>query len=333
MPATNRDANDELRVDDLAVHFPSSRGLVRAVDGVSFRVGKGEAVGLVGESGSGKSMTSLALMRLVPNPGKIVRGRMVLGERDITDLDESQLRRLRLSEIAMIFQDAGSYLNPIMRIADQIGEAVGRRGSKDPADVQRVMDALKAVQIPDPERVAAAYPHELSGGMQQRVMIASVLIRQPRLIIADEPTTALDATVQHQVLKVLAKLRAEANAAMILISHDLAVISEVCSRVYVMYAGRIVEESETQRLFDDPKHPYTQALVEAVLDPFDPKAALVSLEGTPPDMAAPPSGCRFHPRCRSAFKPCFSQEPPVVAISDTQTARCWLHAAPETVSP
>jgi oligopeptide/dipeptide ABC transporter ATP-binding protein len=278
-------------------------------------------------------MTALALMRLVPNPGKIVHGRMLLGGRDIMGRDDNEMRKLRLSEIAMIFQDAGSYLNPIMKIGDQIGEAVGRRASKDPGDTQRVLEALKAVQIPDPARVAASYPHELSGGMQQRVMIASVLIRRPKLIIADEPTTALDATVQHQVLKVLAKLRSEFGAAMILISHDLAVVSQVCSRVYVMYAGQIVEESETERLFSNPKHPYTQALVESILDPFDPKAELVALEGTPPDMAKPPAGCRFHPRCRFAFAPCASREPPTVAISETQMARCWLNAAPELVSP
>ena len=322
----------ELRVEGLAVRFPSSRGTVHAVDGVSLTARRGEAVGVVGESGSGKSMTALALMRLVPQPGRIVAGTVTLDGRDLLKLDEEEMRAVRLSEIAMIFQDAGSFLNPIMRIEDQIGEAVGRRGSRKPEDRQRVLDVLKAVQIPDPARVAASYPHELSGGMQQRVMIASVLIRQPTLIIADEPTTALDATVQYQVLKFLAQLRSEYDATLILISHDLAVVADVCNKVYVMYAGQIVEEGVTQSLFDSPKHPYTQALMDSILDPFDPKTELGPLEGSPPDMASPPSGCRFHPRCRFAFGPCSDKEPPTVAFAGGQRARCWLYAKPETAA-
>ena len=322
----------ELRVEGLAVRFPSSRGIVHAVDGVSLTARRGEAVGVVGESGSGKSMTALALMRLVPQPGRIVAGTVTLDGRDLLKLSEEEMRAVRLSEIAMIFQDAGSFLNPIMRIEDQIGEAVGRRGSRRPKDRQRVLDVLKAVQIPDPARVAASYPHELSGGMQQRVMIASVLIRQPTLIIADEPTTALDATVQYQVLKFLAQLRSEYDTTLILISHDLAVVADVCDKVYVMYAGQIVEEGATQNLFDSPKHPYTQALMDSILDPFDPKTELVPLEGSPPDMASPPSGCRFHPRCRFAFAPCSDKEPPTIAFADGQRARCWLHARQETAA-
>jgi len=315
-----------LQVDDLKVHFPTSRGVVRAVDGVSIHVGRGEAVGIVGESGSGKSMTALSLLRLVPRPGRIVEGDIRLEGRSLLDLTEKEIRAVRLSEIAMIFQDAGSYLNPIMKIEEQIAEAIGRRRSRLPEDRQRVREALRAVRIPDPDRVAAAYPHELSGGMQQRAMIASVLIRKPKLIIADEPTTALDATVQYQILKFLAALRSEIDASLILISHDLAVVSEVCDRVYVMYAGQVVEEGLTDAIFDEPKHPYTRALVDSILDPYERKESIFALEGTPPDMAAPPAGCRFHPRCPDCFAPCAEEIPPVVAFAGDASARCWLHA-------
>ena len=326
------DANDLLKVENLEVHFFTPRGAVRAVDGLSFTVRRGEAVGIVGESGSGKSMTALSLLRLVPKPGRIVGGRILFDGHDLLTVDEAAIQAVRRSEIAMIFQEAGSYLNPVMTVADQIAEAIGRRGSKDPADRARVLAVLRAVQIADPVRVAASYPHELSGGMQQRVMIASVLIRRPRLIVADEPTTALDATVQHQILKSLAALRAELGAALVLISHDLAVVSEICDRVYVMYGGQIVEQGTTDRLFKDPKHPYTKALIDAILDPFETKSELVALEGSPPDMADPPPGCRFHPRCAKKITPCDHAEPPVFDFADGQSAKCWLYAAAEAVS-
>lgn len=315
-----------LQVDNLRVRFPTSRGAVRAVDGISFQVARGEAIGIVGESGSGKSMTALSLLRLVPWPGQIVDGTIAFAGRQLLPLSEREIRTLRLSEIAMIFQDAGSFLNPVMRIEDQIAEAIGQRRSRDPKVRERVIEALRQVRIPDPDRVAAAYPHELSGGMQQRAMIASVLIRKPSLIIADEPTTALDTTIQHQILSFLARLRREIDAALILISHDLAVVSGVCDRVYVMYAGQIVEEGSTRMIFKDPKHPYTRALVDSILDPFETKLKIKPLEGTPPDMAAPPTGCRFHPRCQSRFEPCDHREPAVVRLSPVSAARCWLHA-------
>jgi oligopeptide/dipeptide ABC transporter ATP-binding protein len=317
-----------LEVSDLRVQFPSSHGVVRAVDGVTFHVGRGEAVGIVGESGSGKSMTALAILRLVPKPGMITGGDMRLDERDLQALSDDEIRAVRLSDIAMIFQDAGSYLNPIMKVEDQIAEAIGRRGSRDPKVRAQVWESLEVVRIPDPDRVAASYPHELSGGMQQRAMIASVLIRKPRLIIADEPTTALDVTVQYQILKFLAELRSEIDASIILITHDLAVVSEVCDRVYVMYAGQIVEEGRTDTMFNEPKHPYTQALVDSILDPFETKLSITALEGSPPDMAAPPSGCRFHPRCKSAFDPCYTTEPTNVELAAGTSAKCWLHAQP-----
>ena len=317
-----------LTVTDLSVRFPASRGEVRAVDGISLRVAQGEAVGLVGESGSGKSMTALSMAGLVPPPGRITEGSVKLKGKELVGMGAAGLRAMRMSEIGIIFQDAGAYLNPIMRIKDQLLEAIGRRGSRQVDDHAQAIEALKAVQIPDPVRVAAAYPHQLSGGMQQRVMIASVLIRRPSLILADEPTTALDATVQHQVLKVLAMLRAEYDTTLILISHDLAVISSVCDRVYVMYAGQIVEEGTTTTIFGAPRHPYTCALVDSILDPFDPKTDIHAIEGSPPDMAAPPEGCRFHPRCLCRFARCDQQMPPIFDLAPSTAARCWLHDQP-----
>jgi len=315
-------ATDQLlTVEELEIKF----GSTSIVDRISFSVGKGEAIGVVGESGSGKSMTALGLLGLVPPPGRLSDGRIEFQGRDLRQLGDAGLRDVRRTEIGMIFQDASSYLNPIMTVGDQIAEAIGKRKSKDPAVRQRVIDVLRAVRIADPERIARSYPYELSGGMQQRAMIASVLIRQPRLIIADEPTTALDATVQHQILKFLAEMRHEFDVALILISHDLAVISQVCDRVYIMYGGQLVEQGDTASIFVDPKHPYTVALIGSILDPFDPKTEIVALEGSPPDMRSPPSGCRFHPRCPHAFDLCRQEEPPEFAFASGQSAKCWLH--------
>ncbi|MCG6122552.1 MAG: ABC transporter ATP-binding protein [Microvirga sp.] len=316
-----------LEVRDLGVQFPSSRGPIRAVDGVSLRVGRGEAVGIVGESGSGKSMTALSLLGLVPKPGRIARGEILFDGLSLTHLDDAKIRALRVSDIAMIFQDAGSYLNPVMRIFDQIAEAIGERGSRRPDVRERVIAALRDVRIPEPERVAASYPHELSGGMQQRVMIAAVLIRRPNLIIADEPTTALDATVQHQILQFLAELRRTSEASLILISHDLAVVTQVCDRVYVMYAGQVVEEGAADAIFDHPRHPYTQALAAAILDPFEEEPVITALQGSPPDMADLPSGCRFAPRCAHVHARCVEEAPPMIPLGPGSGSRCWLHAA------
>ncbi len=310
-----------LNVEELEIKF----GSTTIVDRISLSVGRGESIGVVGESGSGKSMTALGLLGLVPPPGRISDGKIEFEGRDLRQVGDAGLRDVRRTEIGMIFQDASSYLNPIMTVGDQIAEAIGKRKSKDPVVRQRVLDVLRAVRIADPERIAKSYPYELSGGMQQRAMIASVLIREPRLIIADEPTTALDATVQHQILKFLAEMRHELNVALILISHDLAVISQVCDRVYIMYGGQLVEQGDTASIFAEPKHPYTIALIGSILDPFDPKTEIVALEGSPPDMRSPPSGCRFNPRCPHAFDLCREQEPPEFQFPSGQSAKCWLH--------
>lgn len=314
-----------ISVRDLDIAFPVAGGEAHVVDGVTLEAGLGEAIGIVGESGSGKSMTALSLLRLLPHPGRVAGGSISFAGEDLLALDDRAVRRLRTTDLAMIFQDAGSYLNPVMTVGDQIAEAIGRRGSRDAEVLRRVDDSLRAVQIADPGRIARSYPHELSGGMQQRVMIASVLIRAPRLIVADEPTTALDATVQHQILLFLKELRHRINTTLILISHDLAVVADVCDRVYVMYGGQIVEQGGAMDLFEDPKHPYTRALVDSILDPFDPKPEVRALEGTPPDMARPPSGCRFHPRCPEVFAGCDRHQPAMHDIEDGRQVRCRLY--------
>jgi oligopeptide/dipeptide ABC transporter ATP-binding protein len=325
-------ASPILSVTDLRTHFFTPRCVVRAVDGVSITLGEGEAIGIVGESGSGKSMTALSIVGLVPSPGRIVGGSIVLDRRDLLTMAPRDMQAVRASDIAMIFQDPGSYLNPVMTIGEQIAEAIGKRRSRDAKTTEQVIEALREVQIPEPARVAVAYPHELSGGMQQRAMIASALIRRPRVIVADEPTTALDATVQHQILKLLAALRARIKAALILISHDLAVVRNVCDRVYVMYAGQVVEHGPAERTFTAPQHPYTRALVDSILDPWDLKADLPVLPGSPPDMAAPPSGCRFHPRCSHVMDVCRIREPDTIRLGNDQQAKCWLHAPAETTA-
>jgi len=314
-----------LSVRDLHTHFSSARGVVRAVDGISFQVGEGEAVGIVGESGSGKSMTALSIVGLVPPPGRIVAGSIEFGGKDLLALDPRAMRAVRATDLAMIFQDPGAYLNPVMTIGEQIAEAIGRLLSNDPKIMEGVLAALRDVQIPEPARVAASYPHELSGGMQQRAMIASALIRRPRLIVADEPTTALDATVQHQILELLAELRTRLRVSLILISHDLAVVRNVCDRVHVMYAGQIVERGPADEIFRHPQHPYAQALVDSILDPWAPARDIPLLPGSPPDMIAPPKGCRFHPRCRHAMDICRSAQPATFELAHGQAAMCWLH--------
>ncbi len=316
-----------LSVVDLQTHFFSARGIVRAVDGISFHVGEGEAVGIVGESGSGKSITALSIVGLVPPPGRIVGGSIDFGGRNLLTLDRRAMQAVRATDMAMIFQDPGSYLNPVMTIGEQIAEAIGKRRSKDSKTRERVLAALRDVQIPEPARVAKSYPHELSGGMQQRAMIASALIRRPRLIVADEPTTALDATVQHQILELLAELRTRIKASLIMISHDLAVVRNVCDRVYVMYAGQIVEHGPAAEIFVNPQHPYAQALVDSILDPWAPTRDIPLLPGSPPDMVAPPDGCRFHPRCRFVMDVCRETQPASIEREHDQAATCWLYAS------
>jgi oligopeptide/dipeptide ABC transporter ATP-binding protein len=310
-----------LAVEGLTTRFYTSRGVVGAVENLSFHVDEGEAIGIVGESGSGKSVSALSVLRLVPMPGRIVGGKVLLRGTNLLQQSEAQMREVRRKEIAMIFQDPSNFLNPIFSIGEQVGE-----GIREPGTAGKVLEALQAVHIPDVRRAAASYPFQLSGGMQQRAVIAAAMARRPSVIIADEPTTALDATVQYQILKLLGELQEALHSAIILISHDLAVIASLCSRVYVMYAAQVVESGPTASVYRAPAHPYTQGLLGSILDPLERKEELTVMGGSLPDLAAPPSGCRFHARCPKAMERCASNEPPTVTVSPGHTAKCWLHA-------
>jgi oligopeptide/dipeptide ABC transporter ATP-binding protein len=313
-----------LEVENLSTQFRTSRGTVGAVDGVSLHVGDGEAIGIVGESGSGKSVSALSILRLVPMPGRVVGGSVKLRGEDLLALPEREMRRVRSRRIAMIFQDASNFLNPVLPIGQQVGESLIEAGEPRAAVRRIVIEALRAVRIPDAERVIDYYPFQMSGGMQQRAVIASAVVRRPDLIIADEPTTALDATVQYQVLRLLADLQTALGTGLILISHDLAVVASLCSRVYVMYAAQVVETGSASDIYRAPAHPYTQGLLGSLLDPLE-KKELKLVAGSLPDLSAPPRGCRFHPRCPHAMKICTEVEPPMLPVAQGQTAKCWLH--------
>ncbi len=315
-----------LEVSDLRVHYSAADAPVRAVDGVSFSLQPGETYALVGESGCGKTATGLALLRLV-EPGRIVGGRIVFEGRDLLGLSEEEMRRLRGARIGMVFQEAAAALNPVMRIGAQVGEAlrIHRGMSRKEAHAEAV-ELLRLVALADPERQARAYPHELSGGMKQRVMLAIALSCSPALLIADEPTTALDVTIQAQILALLRELRDKLSLTILLITHDLGVVAENADRVGVMYAGRLVEEASVDALFDKPEHPYTRGLLRAMpgAGPAD-ERRLPTLPGTVPDPAHPPAGCRFHPRCSERFEPCDADEPELSGRPGGGRVACYLH--------
>ena len=317
-----------LEVDGLSVHIPSPRGLVEAVDGVSFSLDRGEVIGIVGESGCGKSMLALSLMRLVPEPGRIVGGRIMLAGRDLVGLPERAMRRVRGGEIGMIFQDPAASLNPVMRVGRQIGETIAAHRDIGAAAIrQRAVDMLRAVRIPEPAARARDYPHQYSGGMRQRVVIAIGMANRPALLVADEPTTALDVTVQAQIMQLLRQMNQETGTAIILITHNIALVSRFCTRVLVMYAGRFVESGPTLEVFESPRHPYTQALLKAVPRVEAQSAeGLAAIEGRPPDLARKPPGCAFHPRCASRLDVCAAEAPPAFTVAPGRLSRCWLAA-------
>jgi oligopeptide/dipeptide ABC transporter ATP-binding protein len=300
------------------------------VDGVSFEVSKGETLGIVGESGSGKSVTALSILRLVPDPGKIVDGKILFGEglkrTDVVKMSPEDIREFRGSDVAMIFQDPMTSLNPVLRVGFQIREAMTahERFSGDQA-TQRVVPLLKKVRIPAPEQRQKSFPHQFSGGMRQRAMIAMGLSNEPSLLIADEPTTALDVTVQAQIIELLRDLNRETGTAIILITHNLAVVASLCTRVIVMYAGRVVEEGATRQIFKNPQHPYTWSLLRSIprLDETG-HQKLLTIAGMPPDLSNPPPGCKFHPRCRFRVDRCLEEEPPLEEVDAGQRARCWV---------
>ncbi|MGH7406933.1 MAG: ABC transporter ATP-binding protein [Candidatus Methylomirabilales bacterium] len=319
--------SDLLRVENLQTYFFTDAGVLRAVDGVSLRIAPGETLGVVGESGCGKTVTALSILRLVPDPpGRIVGGRVIFEGTELLGLDAERMRKMRGSAISMIFQEPMTSLNPVFTVGDQIAEGVrlhqklSRRAAWD-----RAVEMLRLVQIPDPDRRVREYPHQLSGGMRQRVMIAMALACGPRLLIADEPTTALDVTIQAQILELLVRLKEELGMAVMLITHDLGVIADTAQRVVVMYAGRVVEEAPVRDLFANPRHPYTQGLLASI--PTREKGAgarkrLQAIPGVVPSLLDLPPGCRFSDRCPLAVPECRGAEPELRQVTPQHRARC-----------
>jgi peptide/nickel transport system ATP-binding protein len=326
-----------LDVKGLQTVFFTNSGLFRAVDDVSFTVGRGETLAIVGESGCGKSVTALSIMRLVPDPpGRIVGGSAMLEGTDLLALDEAEMRAIRGNRISMIFQEPMTSLNPVMRIGDQITEAVclHRKMNRKEAS-KRAVEMLRLVRIPEPERRAIEYPHQLSGGMRQRAMIAMALACRPALLIADEPTTALDVTIQAQILALVLELQKELGMGLILITHDLGVVAQTAQRVIVMYAGKKVEEANVETLFAQPRHPYTRGLMASIptvpLPGARTDARLVEIPGMVPSLTNLPAGCAFAPRCTLAIARCREEYPPLQAFGDNHLAACWRAA--EVASP
>ncbi len=317
-----------LQIEDLSVKFFTGDGIVNAVDHVTFSIGKEEVLGLVGESGCGKSVTSLAIMRLLPMPpAKITSGRIIFEKENLLEKPESEMRQIRGNVISMIFQEPMTSLNPVITIGKQISEAiiVHQNVSKDEAR-KRAIEMLKVVGIPNPEKRYNDYPHQMSGGMRQRVMIAMALSCNPKLLIADEPTTALDVTVQAQILDLMMDLKRKFGMSLLLITHDLGVIAEMCDRVLVMYAGQIVEEAPCMELFDNPLHPYTVGLLKSIPKLEPGKHPLHTIEGNVPNAIEFPSGCRFHPRCDKAIQICRQKAPSLINLSNRKV-RCFLRGS------
>ncbi len=317
-----------LRVRGLKTVFRQEHGEVNAVNGVNFDVRPGETVAIVGESGSGKSITAMSILRLIPSPpGEIVDGEIEFAGRDLLSLSEEEIRLVRGNEIAMIFQEPMSSLNPVLTIGQQLAEPliVHKRVQGKKAIRERCLELLRQVRIPDPERRLDCYPHEFSGGMRQRAMIAMGLACEPRLIIADEPTTALDVTVQAQILELLKELTRTRGTSMILITHDLGVVARYADRINVMYAGRIVERGTAQEIFNSPKHPYTIGLMESMPRLNQPAGTrLKPIPGQPPDLSKLPRGCAFSPRCRFATERCRQETPELTQLSAEHWKACWV---------
>jgi oligopeptide/dipeptide ABC transporter ATP-binding protein len=319
-----------LEIQSLQTHFVTDAGTVRAVDGVNLTVRKGETLGIVGESGCGKSVTALSVLRLIPNPpGKIVGGKILLEGRNLLDLPEDEMRKVRGGSISMIFQEPMTSLNPVFTVGDQIAEGIRlhQRLSKRES-WNKAIEMLRLVRIPDPERRVKEYPHQMSGGMRQRVMIAMALSCNPHLLIADEPTTALDVTIQAQILELLNQLKAELGMAVMLITHDLGVVADTAARVAVMYAGRVVEEAPVLELFTNPLHPYTQGLLNSIprIEKSERRPRLQAIPGMVPDLLDLPRGCKFQARCSKVFEACRGEEPPLKPVGTANhPVRCCLY--------
>jgi oligopeptide/dipeptide ABC transporter ATP-binding protein len=311
-----------LNVDGLRTYFFTEAGVVKAVDGVSLHVGKGETLGLVGESGSGKSVTALSVLRIVPRPGKVVDGKISFGGEDLLAKSEEEMRRIRGSKIAIVFQDPISSLNPVYTVASQLTEIIRlhQKIGKDEA-LEKAIRLLDLVGIPEPETRIHEYPHQFSGGMKQRVAVARALACEPRLLFADEPTTNLDVTIQAQVLGLMKNLKSRLGMSMVMITHDMGIIADMADRVTVLYAGQVFENARTQELFEAPKQPYTEALLAAV-PRLDQRRTLRVIPGNIPNLIEPPPGCRFHPRCRYAVERCKVDVPILEEVEPSHTVAC-----------
>lgn len=315
-----------LEVKSLCTEFPVKRGVVRAVDDVSFEVSEGEILAIVGESGSGKSVTSLSVMGLLAEPGHVAGGEMTFDGKDLVHLSEKEYREMRGNDMAMIFQEPMTSLNPVYRIGDQIVEAIRthEKVSKKEA-LTRAIDLLRKVGIPSPEARVRDYPHQMSGGMRQRVMIAMALACEPDILIADEPTTALDVTIQAQILELMKSLQQELGMAIIMITHDLGVVAQLCDEVIVMYAGGICEQGTADEIFYNPRHEYTKGLLRSIPTADTAGTKLQPITGTPIDLLNMPAGCAFAPRCDAAMKICMRQPCPRMEINDQHRAACWMN--------
>ncbi len=315
-----------LKIEDLKTHFFTYNGVVRAVDGVSLHVSREEILGIVGETGCGKSVTMRSVLRLIPEPGRIVSGRVLLEDTDLLALDDEAMRRVRGGRIAMIFQNPLSSLNPVFTIGEQVCRIIRIHQEADAEAARRqAVEMFSLVRLPNPRRLLRKHPHELSGGQLQRVMIAMALSCRPQLLVADEPTTALDVTIQAQILTLMLKLKRETRTAVVLISHDLGVVAEVCDRVVIMYAGLIVEEAPVQEIFKEPLHPYTRGLIAAIPGQGRPGDELATIAGSVPDLACLPQGCRFHPRCPLSEPVCRRQPPSLSDRGEGRRVACHLN--------
>ena len=317
-----------LEIKDLCVEFKTMAGTVHAVDHLSYTLHRGEKLGIVGESGSGKSVSSLAMMQLIPNPpGKVTDGQILYNGKDLVKLSEREMEKIRGNEISMIFQEPMTSLNPIIRCGKQIAESLRlHRGMKKKEAMEEAIKMMQAVGIANPAVRAYEYPHQMSGGMRQRVMIAMALACQPQILIADEPTTALDVTIQAQILDLIRDLNQSMNTSVVFITHDLGVVSELCDTVIVMYNGHIVEKAPVADIFREPLHPYTQGLLSAIPRITKERKPLSTIEGMVPNPVERIKGCRFWPRCPKACDRCRKEEPPVFSAEENRQVRCWLYA-------
>jgi len=316
-----------LEIEDLKTYYVGDQGrrVTKAVDGVSLALGAGETLGIVGESGSGKTTLALSLLRLLPPAGRIVGGAIRFEGEDLLGKSAREMRRIRGKRIAMILQDPMASLNPLFTVGDQVAEPLRvHEGANRRAARERARELLRSVRIAAPEIRVKEYPHQMSGGMRQRIVGAIAISCEPRLLIADEPTTSLDLTIQAQYLGLLRELQRRHRLALIFVTHNLGIVARMCDRVAVMYAGRVVENGPVRAIFDAPAHPYTQALVESIPRLGDARGRLTAIDGQPPDLAALPAGCAFHPRCPKVFERCRQETPPALSAGPAHTARCWL---------